>query len=51
LQSSVYDIVAQMLSNQNVLETKFQDLNSRVMTLQVNIINNNREQNTTSSLF
>lgn len=37
LQSSVYDIVSQMLSNQNVLETKFQDINSRVMALQSQI--------------
>ncbi len=35
LQSSVYDIVSQMLSNQTALETKFHDLDTRVMTLQV----------------
>lgn len=35
LQSSVYDIVSQMLSNQTVLESKFHDLDTRVMALQV----------------
>ncbi|CAF1078705.1 unnamed protein product [Adineta steineri] len=39
LQSSVYDIVTQMLTNQTVLETKFHELDSRVMTLQSQIEN------------
>ncbi|CAF3623391.1 unnamed protein product [Rotaria sordida] len=39
LQSSVYDIVSQMLSNQTVLETKFHDLDTRVMALQSQIEN------------
>ncbi|CAF1229015.1 unnamed protein product [Rotaria magnacalcarata] len=39
LQSSVYDIVAQMLSNQSTLETKFHDLDTRVMALQSQIEN------------
>jgi len=34
LQSSVYDIVSQMLSNQNVLEGKFLDLHGRMNHLQ-----------------
>ncbi|CAF4300850.1 unnamed protein product [Rotaria sp. Silwood2] len=35
LQSSVYDVVSQMLSNQTTLESKFYDLDARIMTLQV----------------
>jgi hypothetical protein len=31
----VYDIVAQMLSNQDTLESKFRDLDLRIMALQV----------------
>ncbi|CAF1158429.1 unnamed protein product [Adineta steineri] len=39
LQSSVYDLVSQMLTNQTVLETKFQDLDTRVTSLQTQIEN------------
>ncbi|CAF0745665.1 unnamed protein product, partial [Adineta ricciae] len=39
LQSSVYDIVNQMLSNQTVLESKFHELDSRVLSLQSQIEN------------
>ncbi|CAF4476859.1 unnamed protein product, partial [Didymodactylos carnosus] len=35
LQSSVYDVVSQMLSNQTVLENKFHDLENKVIALQV----------------
>ncbi|CAF4325230.1 unnamed protein product [Rotaria socialis] len=39
LQSSVYDIVSQMLSNQTVLESKFYDLDARLLALQTQIDN------------
>ncbi|CAF1601068.1 unnamed protein product [Rotaria sp. Silwood1] len=39
LQSSVYDVVSQMVSNQTILESKFYDLDSRIMTLQSQIEN------------
>ncbi|CAM4783102.1 unnamed protein product [Rotaria magnacalcarata] len=39
LQSSVYDIVSQMLSNQTVLESKFYDLDAKLVALQTQIDN------------
>ncbi|CAF0901051.1 unnamed protein product [Rotaria sordida] len=39
LQSSIFDVVSQMVSNQTVLESKFYDLDSRMIALQSQIEN------------